>query len=42
MGCSLVFNEKEQTWDCPCHSSRYTMDGECIKGPSTKDIKYKE
>lgn len=42
MGCSLVFNEKELTWDCPCHSSRFTIDGECIKGPSTKDIKYKE
>ncbi len=42
MGCSLIFNELEETWDCPCHSSRYTKDGECIKGPSTKDIKYKE
>lgn len=42
MGCSLIFNEKELTWDCPCHSSRFTIDGECIKGPSTKNIKYKE
>ncbi len=42
MGCSLLFNEKEKTWDCPCHSSRYTIDGECIKGPSTKDITYRE
>lgn len=42
MGCSLIFNELEKTWDCPCHSSRFTMDGECIKGPSTKDIKFRE
>lgn len=42
MGCSLIFNELEKTWDCPCHSSRFTMDGECIKGPSTKDIKYRK
>lgn len=42
MGCSLLFNEKELTWDCPCHSSRFTLDGECIKGPSKKDIKYRE
>lgn len=42
MGCSLLFNEQELTWDCPCHSSRFTIDGECIKGPSTKDIKYRE
>ncbi len=42
IGCSLIFNEKELTWDCPCHSSRFTIDGECIKGPSTKDIRYRE
>ncbi|MGM9835098.1 MAG: FAD-dependent oxidoreductase [Bacilli bacterium] len=41
-GCSLIFNKKEKTWDCPCHSSRFSIDGECIKGPSVKDIKYKE
>lgn len=42
MGCSLIFNEAEKTWDCPCHSSRFTIDGECIKGPSVKDVTYKE
>lgn len=42
MGCSLIFNEVEETWDCPCHSSRFTKDGKCIKGPSTKDIKYRK
>lgn len=40
MGCSLIFNESELTWDCPCHSSRFSIDGECIKGPSTLDIRY--
>lgn len=39
-GCSLIFNEKEKTWDCPCHSSRFDIDGKCIKGPSNKDITY--
>ena len=39
--CSLVFNEVEKTWDCPCHSSRFTIDGKCINGPSNKDISYK-
>lgn len=42
LGCSLIFNEEEKTWDCPCHSSRFNIDGECIKGPSNYDIKYKE
>lgn len=40
LGCSLIFNKVEKTWDCPCHSSRFTMDGVCIKGPSLKDISY--
>lgn len=42
MGCSLIFNEKEKTWDCPCHSSRFDIDGNCIKGPSTYSVKYVE
>ncbi len=41
-GCSLLFNEKEKTWDCPCHSSRFDIDGRCIKGPSNYDISYKK
>lgn len=40
--CSLIFNETEKTWDCPCHSSRFDIDGKCIKGPSLYDIRYKE
>ena len=39
-GCSLIFNELERTWDCPCHSSRFDIDGNCIKGPSNKSINY--
>ena len=42
LGCSLIFNEKELTWDCPCHSSRFNIDGKCIKGPSNYDITYKK
>ncbi len=41
MGCSLVFNEVEKTWDCPCHASRFDIDGKCIKGPSKYNISYK-
>ena len=40
--CSLIFNEIEKTWDCPCHSSRFNIDGKCIKGPSLSDISYKK
>ena len=36
--CSLLFNEEEKTWDCPCHGSRFDIDGKCIEGPSNYDI----
>lgn len=38
MGCRLIFNEVELTWDCPCHASRFDLDGKCVSGPSNKDI----
>jgi len=40
--CSLIFNETEKTWDCPCHGSRFDIDGKCIEGPSNYDITYKK
>lgn len=41
MKCSLIFNEIEKTWDCPCHGSRFSIDGKSIEGPSNYDITYK-
>jgi len=40
--CNLIFNEEEKTWDCPCHSSRFDIDGFVIKGPSNYNISYKK
>lgn len=40
--CSLIFNEEELTWDCPCHSSRFDIDGFAIKGPSNYNICFKK
>ncbi len=42
VGCTLIFNEVEGTWDCPCHASRFDITGKCIKGPSLYDISYHE
>lgn len=39
MGCALKWNEAENTWDCPCHGSRFTKDGKLLDGPATKNIK---
>ncbi len=38
VGCRLIFNEIEKTWDCPCHGSRFDLDGRCISGPANRDI----
>ena len=40
--CGLTFNEIERTWDCPCHGSRFDIDGNVIEGPANYNIKYHE
>ncbi|MDD7772122.1 MAG: FAD-dependent oxidoreductase [Firmicutes bacterium] len=39
LGCKLKWNEQEHSWDCPCHGSRFTTDGQLLDNPSTGDIK---
>ena len=39
MKCGLIFNMEDKTWDCPCHGSRFNIDGDCVQGPSSYDIK---
>lgn len=39
MGCTLIFNNNDLTWDCPCHASKFDIDGNLLKGPSKDDIK---
>ncbi len=38
LGCRLQWNPDEETWDCPCHGSRYTDKGELIDNPAKKGI----
>lgn len=39
MGCDLVWNAAELSWDCPCHGSRFTYEGEIIEGPALKTLR---
>lgn len=40
--CSLLFNLTEKTWDCPCHGSRFDLNGNVIIGPANQNIKYQK
>ncbi len=40
LGCRLNWNPDEETWDCPCHGSRYTSDGQLIDNPAMRGIKH--
>ncbi len=38
MGCLVKFNREENSWDCPCHGSRFDVDGSVIDGPAARSL----
>lgn len=38
MGCTVSWNSRALTWDCPCHGSRYDYSGAIINGPTKKPL----
>lgn len=42
MGCRLERNPEEDSYDCPCHGSRFDREGRLIDGPAQTDCKRRE
>jgi glycine/D-amino acid oxidase-like deaminating enzyme/nitrite reductase/ring-hydroxylating ferredoxin subunit len=39
LGCLVAFNNAERSWDCPCHGSRFDVDGAVLRGPAVHPLR---
>jgi glycine/D-amino acid oxidase-like deaminating enzyme/nitrite reductase/ring-hydroxylating ferredoxin subunit len=40
-GCQVAWNPAERSWDCPCHGSRFSPEGEVLHGPAVHRLERK-
>ncbi|MEX2459463.1 MAG: FAD-dependent oxidoreductase [Actinomycetota bacterium] len=38
LGCLVAWNGAERSWDCPCHGSRFGMDGRVLHAPAVEPL----
>ncbi|MER7312556.1 MULTISPECIES: FAD-dependent oxidoreductase [Streptomyces] len=38
LGCLVAFNQAETAWECPCHGSRFGVDGQVLQGPAVRPL----
>ena len=36
--CEVRWNNAELSWDCPCHGSRFNINGRILTGPATEGL----
>jgi Rieske Fe-S protein len=41
LGCQVSWNPAERSWDCPCHGSRFSPDGDVLHGPAVHRLERK-
>jgi glycine/D-amino acid oxidase-like deaminating enzyme/nitrite reductase/ring-hydroxylating ferredoxin subunit len=42
LGCVVEWNAAERSWDCPCHGSRFGVDGDVIQAPAVEPLERRE
>jgi len=40
LGCSVALNQDARTFDCPCHGSRFHLDGNVLHGPAAYPLSH--
>lgn len=39
LGCLVTYDPVQDIFICPCHQSRFSLDGRYLSGPAKKDLK---